>query len=91
MSSARGTPELDWAEHDWAEHDWAEVDAYLAQTLLPEDETLELVLHENQAAGLLTIDVSPLQGALLSLLVRISTRRGFWNSEPFDLVFIDAG
>lgn len=54
---------------------WAEVDEYLAQTLLPEDETLELVLDENQAAGLPAIDVSPLQGQLLSLLVRISGAR----------------
>lgn len=54
---------------------WAEVDEYLAQTLLPEDETLELVLDENQAAGLPAIDVSPLQGRLLSLLVRISGAR----------------
>jgi predicted O-methyltransferase YrrM len=54
---------------------WAEVDAYLVQTLLPEDETLELVLDENQAAGLPAIDVSPLQGELLSLLAKISGAR----------------
>lgn len=54
---------------------WAEVDEYLAQTLLPEDETLELALDENQAAGLPPIDVSPLQGGLLSLLTRISGAR----------------
>ncbi|WP_432563833.1 O-methyltransferase [Kineococcus sp. SYSU DK003] len=54
---------------------WAEVDDYLAHTLLPEDETLETVLDENQAAGLPAIDVSPLQGGLLSLLVRLSGAR----------------
>nr|WP_281373119.1 O-methyltransferase [Kineococcus aurantiacus] len=42
---------------------------------MPEDETLELVLDENQAAGLPPIDVSPLQGGLLSLLVRLSGAR----------------
>lgn len=54
---------------------WAEVDEYLTQTLLPEDETLELVLDENQAAGLPPIDVSPLQGGLLGLLARICGAR----------------
>lgn len=53
------------------EDTWATVDEYLALTVLPEDETLELVLDENEAAGLPAIDVSPLQGALLSLLVRL--------------------
>ncbi len=54
---------------------WTEVDEYLVQTLLPEDEVLELVVDENQAAGLPAIDVSPLQGALLSLLVRMTGAR----------------
>jgi predicted O-methyltransferase YrrM len=50
--------------------DWAAVDDYLAGTLLPEDEILELALDENQAAGLPSIDVSALQGAFLSVLAR---------------------
>ncbi|GAB3462898.1 O-methyltransferase [Kineococcus endophyticus] len=54
---------------------WTEVDEYLVQTLLPEDEVLELVVDENPAAGLPAIDVSPLQGALLSLLVRMTGAR----------------
>ncbi|MEZ0164881.1 O-methyltransferase [Kineococcus sp. LSe6-4] len=54
---------------------WAEVDEYLVQTVLPEDEVLELVVDENQAAGLPPIDVSPLQGALLSMLVRMTGAR----------------
>ncbi len=55
---------------------WEDVDEYLAGTLLGEDEVLEQVLDENQAAGLPEIDVSPLQGALLTVLARaVAARR----------------
>ncbi|SCC04540.1 O-methyltransferase [Kosakonia oryziphila] len=50
---------------------WSEVDEYLAQKLIPQDEVLEQVLANNQRAGLPAIDVSPMQGQLLALLVRM--------------------
>ncbi|WP_432507620.1 O-methyltransferase [Kineococcus arenarius] len=55
--------------------DWAAVDDHLARALLPADEVLEQVLEENRAAGLPPIDVSPLQGAFLTLLARITGAR----------------
>ncbi|SFT68773.1 Predicted O-methyltransferase YrrM [Kosakonia arachidis] len=50
---------------------WSAVDEYLAQKLIPKDEVLEQVLANNQRAGLPAIDVSPMQGQLLALLVRM--------------------
>ena len=54
---------------------WAKVGAYIAGTLLPADAALEACLAANAAAGLPAIDVSPLQGRLLNLLVRIGGAR----------------
>lgn len=50
---------------------WTEVDNYLAETLLPHDAVLEAALTANAAAKLPAIDVSPLQGALLTMLARL--------------------
>ena len=51
---------------------WSAVDEYLAQQLLPEDEVLTQILANNRRAGLPEIDVSPMQGQLLALLVRMT-------------------
>jgi predicted O-methyltransferase YrrM len=51
---------------------WKAVDHYIVERLLPEDPVLESALKANKAAGLPAIDVSPTQGALLHLLVRMS-------------------
>lgn len=48
------------------------VDNYLAERLLGTDEALASALKANAAAGLPAIDVSPLQGKFLELLVRIT-------------------
>jgi predicted O-methyltransferase YrrM len=49
---------------------WDDVDAYLAETLLPDDPDLSRALAASDAAGLPPIQVSALQGAFLELLVR---------------------
>jgi predicted O-methyltransferase YrrM len=51
---------------------WAEVDQYLGGLLAPSDEQLEATLKANRKAGLPPIDVSPLQGKFLHVLVRIT-------------------
>lgn len=50
---------------------WSAVDEYLEQHLLPEDEILTQILANNRRAGLPGIDVSPMQGQLLALFVRM--------------------
>lgn len=50
---------------------WSAVDDYLEKMLIPADETLQQILANNQRAGLPAIDVSPVQGQLLALLVRM--------------------
>jgi predicted O-methyltransferase YrrM len=50
---------------------WAEVDRYLADRLLPDDAVLAATLETSASAGLPPHDVSPLQGRLLELLVRL--------------------
>ena len=54
---------------------WTEVDRYFCDLLAPADEKLEAALAANRQAGLPTIDVSPLQGKFLDILVRISGAR----------------
>ncbi len=49
---------------------WNDVDAHLA-TLLPADPVLEHILATSAEAALPAIQVSPLQGRLLQLLVRL--------------------
>jgi predicted O-methyltransferase YrrM len=51
--------------------DWKRVDAWLAGHLLPADPALDAALAANADAGLPAIDVSPLQGRLLEILVRM--------------------
>ncbi len=55
---------------------WAAVDDYLSRLFLPADATLDQALRVSQAAGLPSIQVSPLQGKLLHLLAKsIAARR----------------
>lgn len=54
---------------------WTSVDHYFAGKILHGDEALEQALVANTAAGLPAIDVSPLQGKLLHLLVRMNRAR----------------
>ena len=51
---------------------WTEVDRYFGDLLSPADEALKAALAANQKADLPAIDVTPLQGKFLDLLVRIS-------------------
>lgn len=50
---------------------WSDVDAYTADLLVHEDEALRAAAEASAAAGLPQIAVSPNQGKLLHLLVRI--------------------
>ncbi len=54
---------------------WTAVDDWFAGLLLPPDPALDAALAANAAAGLPAHDVSPLQGAFLQLLARISGAR----------------
>ncbi|MGO8773264.1 MAG: O-methyltransferase [Terracidiphilus sp.] len=47
---------------------WTEVDRYFAERIMPADPALDAALEANAAAGLPSIDVSPLQGKFLHLL-----------------------
>lgn len=49
---------------------WSSVDAYLCDTLLGHDATLQAALDRSAAAGLPPIHVAPNQGALLMLLAQ---------------------
>jgi predicted O-methyltransferase YrrM len=51
---------------------WAAVDQYLGGMLAPSDEHLEAALKANQKAELPPIDVSPLQGKFLHVLVQMT-------------------
>ena len=51
---------------------WGAVDGYLAGLLVEADPVLDTVLDANRAAGLPSIDVSPVEGKLLHLLARVS-------------------
>jgi predicted O-methyltransferase YrrM len=54
---------------------WTDVDAYTADLLVREDEALRAAAEASAAAGLPQIAVSPNQGKLLHLLVRIQGAR----------------
>jgi len=54
---------------------WAAVDAFIGETLTPDDEALQAALDAAQAAGLPQIQVSPPQGRLLQLLARLQRAR----------------
>jgi predicted O-methyltransferase YrrM len=51
---------------------WAEIDEYLGGVFAPSDEPLEIALKANRKAGLPAIDVSPLQGKFLQVLVAMT-------------------
>ena len=51
---------------------WTAVDAYFGGLLAPSDEQLDAALKANRKAGLPAIDVSPLQGKLLHVLVQMT-------------------
>jgi predicted O-methyltransferase YrrM len=53
------------------EETWSAVDEFIAETLTPHDEALRAALGAAEAAGLPPIQVSPPQGKLLGLLVRL--------------------
>jgi len=56
-------------------HTWAKADRYLERKLIAHDPALERALDANEAAGLPPYDVSPLQGKLLQLLIRMNGAR----------------
>ncbi|HYW67610.1 MAG TPA: O-methyltransferase, partial [Candidatus Dormibacteraeota bacterium] len=49
---------------------WTAVDKYVTDLLVPSDPALEAALQASDAAGLPSIQVSPVQGKLLHLLAR---------------------
>ena len=51
---------------------WTAVDEYYRDKLAPPDKYLDAVAKANRKAGLPAIDVSPLQGQFLNLLVRMT-------------------
>ncbi|MBY6060518.1 O-methyltransferase [Microbacterium esteraromaticum] len=51
---------------------WHDVDHYLAETLVGHDPALEAALAAQRGAGMPEIEVAPVAGKLLNLLVRIS-------------------
>lgn len=54
-----------------SEEVWATVDRFIGETLTPDDEALRDALEAAEAAGLPAIQVSPPQGKLLAILVRL--------------------
>jgi len=54
---------------------WSEVDRYFGDLLVKRDGGLDAALEENRKANLPAIDVTPLQGKFLEVLVRISGAR----------------
>jgi predicted O-methyltransferase YrrM len=54
---------------------WSQADSYLADTLVGPDAELESALAAQREAGMPEIEVAPVSGKLLNLLVRISGAR----------------
>src|SRR5579863_7053081 len=54
---------------------WTEVDAYFDRLLLQRDPALDAAIAANREADLPAIDVTPLLGKFLELLVRVSGAR----------------
>ena len=54
---------------------WEAVDRFIEERLLDADPVLDAVMTANREAGLAAIDVSPLQGQFLALMVRVSGAR----------------
>src|SRR3954454_10333113 len=63
---------------------WNAVDRYVTDLLVPSDAALDAALAANAAAGLPPHDVSPAQGRLLELLVRMrgARRASRYGSGP---------
>jgi len=57
------------------DEDWTAVDAFIERRLISGEVLFDEVLAANSAAGLAPIDVSPTQGKLLHLLVRMTAAR----------------
>jgi predicted O-methyltransferase YrrM len=57
------------------ESTWTEVDAYIGETLTPDDEALQGALEAARDAGLPQIQVSPPQGRLLEMMIRLQGSR----------------
>ncbi len=55
-----------------SERGWRAVDSYFNETIVGRDSVLEATLKANAAAGLPSIDVSPAQGKMLTLLARMA-------------------
>lgn len=58
-----------------SQENWKAVDAFLADTLVGEDSALKSALAAQRAAGLPAIEVAPVSGKLLNLLIRIGGAR----------------
>src|SRR5712691_2283993 len=58
-----------------AQERWTAVDSYFAELLVPSDPALAAALEASAAAGLPQHGVSPMQGKLLQLLVRLQGAR----------------
>jgi len=58
-----------------ARPEWVAVDGYFGDLLAPADGKLDAALEANQKAGLPAIDVSPLQGKFLHVLVQMMQPR----------------
>jgi predicted O-methyltransferase YrrM len=61
--------------HAMSQSLWSAVDAYFVDELIPADAALKAALKANHAAGLPSIDVSPLQGRLLCLIAQMAGAR----------------
>jgi len=62
---------------------WTAVDKYFGDLLAPEDKHLQAALASNRKAHLPTIDVSPLQGKFLHVLVRITRAKSVLEIGTF--------
>jgi len=54
---------------------WASIDRYFGDLLAPSDEKLEAAVKANRKARLPAIDVSPLQGKFLQVLIKMTQAR----------------
>ncbi len=54
---------------------WKQVDDFFSNALIPQDPALDRTLRANREAGLPEIDVTPLQGRFLEILVRATGAR----------------
>jgi predicted O-methyltransferase YrrM len=70
-SGNRKTEDRPRANLKQARPEWVAVDGYFGHLLAPGDAQLDAALAANRDAGLPAIDVSPLQGKFLQLLVRM--------------------